>query len=730
MIRPLFVCFTLSASSVLAQSEPSSTPSDAAGESGHAVESSEEPKRPATETIVSDTRTGGLPLLEEAQSVGVLTTEELRRNTGVFLEESLNLLPGVRYENRTVSGGQRITIRGYGNSTNFNASGIRAYLDGIPLTDAEGVTIFDDLDVPTLGRVEVIRGPASSLYGMGIGGVARFFTARPRAGMLQVSQRLLAGSYGLLRSDTRVEQGGENASLFLNYGHQESDGYRVHSNDRKDTILFSGEFRPSARQSVTVLAAYTRSYENLSGQLTEEQFLNEEDVAEPAYLANDAHVGLNSVRFGISHRYDFLPWLSNTTSGFTTGYQVDQPFAAGRTDNLAMNFGGRTEFDLKFQPLGHTLTGAVGAEVQQTSSFKKSYGLTNGVLGGIRGDLQVSALQANTFTEWALDLPLEFALTAGGSVNFVRYHIRDRLTNSANPTHLDQSGLKTFDPVFTPRLALMKAFAENMSVYAQVSEGYTPPTSGQVVIPQAGTVNLDLSPERGTLYEVGTKGIVLASRLSWEAALFNLRVSNKLTPQAVTDPDTGSTLYTITTNGGAQNNLGFELATRYAVIADANAELSRVEPFASYTFSNFRYSGFKSDNNNNDKTVDYTGHRVVGIARNVVALGADIMSRRGAYLNGTWQYVDRVPLTYDNAHFAPAFNVLNAKVGYRHDLPAGFRIDAAAGADNLLGNRYYTMVFLNANYAGPPPNVYLNGPSKPVFYGNVTLSYSLKESRQ
>ncbi len=37
-----------------------------------------------------------------------------------------------------MSGGQRITIRGYGNRTNFEGSGYKAYLNGIPLTDAEG----------------------------------------------------------------------------------------------------------------------------------------------------------------------------------------------------------------------------------------------------------------------------------------------------------------------------------------------------------------------------------------------------------------------------------------------------------------------------------------------------------------------------------------------------------------------------------------------------------------
>src|SRR4051794_12498394 len=156
---------------------------------------------------------GRRPVLTQPQSIGILTREDIRRNEGVFLDDTLNLIPGVRYESRTVSGGQRITIRGYGNSTNFNGTGYKAYLNGIPLTDAEGTTILDDVDFSMLGRVEVIKGPASSLYGTGIGGVVRFSSRVPEPSLTQVTQELIGGETSLFRSNTTFENGTDNSSF-------------------------------------------------------------------------------------------------------------------------------------------------------------------------------------------------------------------------------------------------------------------------------------------------------------------------------------------------------------------------------------------------------------------------------------------------------------------------------------------------------------------------------------
>src|SRR6185312_1342765 len=119
-----------------------------------------------------------------APSVAILTQHDLDRATGLSLENSINTVPGVFMQSRTPWGGARITIRGYypstsGNSPNSNGLGYQVFLNDIPVTDASGATILDDIDYSTLGNVEVIKGPASSRYGSAIGGAVLLSTARP-----------------------------------------------------------------------------------------------------------------------------------------------------------------------------------------------------------------------------------------------------------------------------------------------------------------------------------------------------------------------------------------------------------------------------------------------------------------------------------------------------------------------------------------------------------------------
>jgi iron complex outermembrane receptor protein len=256
-----------------------------------------------------------------------------------------------------------------------------------------------------------------------------------------------------------------------------------------------------------------------------------------------------------------------------------------------------------------------------------------------------------------------------------------------------------------------------------VSRGYSPPTSASVVIPQIGAVNLNLKPESGTLFEVGSKGNLFGQRLVYEVALFDLRVTDKLTPQAITN-SSGTVLYTITTNAGSQNNLGVEASVKYALFRDVAAPVSLLQAFVGYAYSHFRYDEFKSDNNNNAQTINYDGKKVVGVPEHIYDAGFDVGTRWGVYGNTTLQVVGAMPLTFDNAHSAKGYTLLNAKVGYRSELPERFRVDLSLGVKNITDATYYTMVFLNASYAGPPPNIYLPGPGR-TLYGGLSLSKAL-----
>jgi iron complex outermembrane receptor protein len=581
--------------------------------------------------------------------------------------------------------------------------------------------MLNDVDPSTLGKIEVIKGPASSLYGAGIGGVVKFFTLQPEPEATKFTQETTAGTESLIRTNTRAEHADSNSSFLLNYGYQQTNGPRVNSEGDRDYALFTANYRPSSKQSLFGYASYDHAFDHLPGEMSATQFLSRDsNFSDPQYTLNRAHIAIDSARAGISHKYAFTPGFANTTSLFATEYTLDQPTAAGLTDNAVVSAGGRTEFTGRLRFDGWQLEGVAGTELERSNAFKKSYGLTQGVLGGIRGDLQVISLQSNTFAEATARLPLQFDVTAGASLDFVRYSIQDRLTNSANPKHLDQSGTRQFDPVIAPRIAVLKGFGRELSLYGQISEGYTPPGSGSVVIPQSGTVNTGLKSERGTLFEVGSKGSLFDDRFSYEVSLFDLVVRDKLTPQTVTD-QFGT--YTITVNAGKQNDVGLELSARYALLRSSDGPVRLLQAFGGYALSSFHYDGFKSDNNNNAKTVDYSGNKVVGVPPHVVTAGLDLVTGPGIYLNGTFLHVSAMPIVYDNSVSAPAYGLLDAKIGYRTDLIRHLRLDVSAGSRNLTSSTYYTEVFLNA--LGNGQGIYLNGPYSATFYGMLLLSYVL-----
>ena len=81
-------------------------------------------------------------------------------------------LPGVVVANRTnPSQDIRVAVRGFGSRSSFGVRSVRILRDGMPLTNADGQTPLDYLDLENVGRIEVIRGTASSLYGNASGGV-------------------------------------------------------------------------------------------------------------------------------------------------------------------------------------------------------------------------------------------------------------------------------------------------------------------------------------------------------------------------------------------------------------------------------------------------------------------------------------------------------------------------------------------------------------------------------
>ena len=111
------------------------------------------------------------------------------------LDETLWLIPGLTVSNRNnPSQDPRISIRGFGARSAFGVRGIRVLRDGIPLTLPDGQTPVDYLDLESVGRVEVMRGSASSLYGNAGGGVIDLRTTDPLQVPVSGAVRLSSGA--------------------------------------------------------------------------------------------------------------------------------------------------------------------------------------------------------------------------------------------------------------------------------------------------------------------------------------------------------------------------------------------------------------------------------------------------------------------------------------------------------------------------------------------------------
>src|SRR5687768_11237400 len=119
------------------------------------------------------------PSLEVPASVDRLYADEIREGRPqVNLSENLGRVPGIVVQNRqNYAQDLQISSRGFGSRATFGVRGLRLIADGIPATMPDGQGQAATFSLGSADRIEVMRGPFSSLYGNAAGGVIQIFTA-------------------------------------------------------------------------------------------------------------------------------------------------------------------------------------------------------------------------------------------------------------------------------------------------------------------------------------------------------------------------------------------------------------------------------------------------------------------------------------------------------------------------------------------------------------------------
>ncbi len=650
-------------------------------------------------------------LLQTPGAVALINPQQITAFDETSVVPALNTVPGVRMEQRS-PGSYRIAIRGSMLRAPFGVRNVKVYWNNIPFTEPSGSTNFNLLDVINMGKIEVIKGPAGSIYGAGTGGVVNIQSESPRQRKDYIGAEALLGSYGLQRYATTVNQATENATYSFKYAHQESDGYREHTSFERDVIQLNGNFQMSEKREVTANFLYADLQYDIPGGLNIDQYNENPRQARPGNpfvqgaVESNAGIDQQYLLIGLSHNYKWDENFSNLTTIYGDHSFFNNPFLFDYKRDSRMGGGGRTRFDYVADIAGVQTRFTLGGEYQTATNIARNFGNNQGQAGDLNFDDELRTSQSLLFTRAELELPEDFFLTVGVSRNNLRYDINRLVDNNLDSAY---RAVKDFDPVWIPRIGLAKQF-NNIALHGSISYGFSPPTIEDVRTNE-GSINLGLQPEEGINYEAGVRGNTLNGKLNFDITAFYFQLDETIVQQ---QSERGTVLFT---NTGSTDQRGLEAAFTYFAIQENEGLMKNLEFQLSYTLHNFE---FKEYTKFEDEALQvYSGNQLTGVAPNILVLAATLETGAGFYLNGSLNYTDEIPLDDANTVYADAYQLVLLKAGYRFTLSDQLNAEVFAGVNNLLDQKYSLGNDLNAfgnRFYQPAPDRNYYGGLK-VFFG-------------
>ncbi len=314
----------------------------------------------ATAQTLLDTTVVTASRLEEpadasVRAVSVITREQIERSGARDVSELLRRLPGVQI-GRNGGPGQSTSLFLRGTASDH----ILVLIDGVPAQSATtGAMAFQHIDPETIERIELVRGPASTLYGSSaIGGVIQIFTRKAANRAPRLHGAWQAGNQGTFNASAGVSGGKGPFSAGLTISHQQSNGYPPKSSFqlscgyRHDTfdahlgyapspdlalefshwqsqgnVEYLGQFT-NARQDQDVLNAITRFTvdtvhgDDWSSRLLLSRAVDNSDENQISFLTNLFHPGqhdfAHTERLGLDWQHTWLASEAHTLVGGVT----------------------------------------------------------------------------------------------------------------------------------------------------------------------------------------------------------------------------------------------------------------------------------------------------------------------------------------------------------------------------------------------------------------------------
>ncbi|MFQ5690192.1 MAG: TonB-dependent receptor family protein [Gemmatimonadota bacterium] len=639
-----------------------------------------------------------LPLSRLPYSVSVRNKGEIQAGErAVALDEVLRSIPGVFAQNRrNFSLGDRLAIRGVGARAQFGVRGLRIVADGIPLTLADGQSTLTNLDLASAGRVEVLRGPASALYGNAAGGVVTIRSERPADRPLRATPRVLFGSHGFLQQRLKASGRIGGYGYLLSGNHLYQRGFREHSQARLYRInAVVGREGTDGGSLRAVVNLFRTPFSENPSSLTLEDARAHPRMARPFIIGQGAGEKSSQAQGGLTL---VRPWgqsLRFRVSGWGLSRDVWNPIP-GRIIDLRRTAGGlRGELRGQAAAGGPPIRWIVGFDFEAQRDRRRELenlgvGDNGGRAreGGVRLHQAERVLGLAPFAEAEIELGSRVSLTAAGRADVYRFRALDRFLSDG-----DDGGRRTFHR-FSPMVGLSISPARGLRLFANYATAFQTPTTSELSNRPDGRggFNPELNPERVSNVELGARGSVRSAALSYGLTGFRETVEDALIPFQ------GPSEEVFFRNAGEVERWGVELALGWRPLAGLRTDLA-------YTWQHSGFNRFLTEAGNLD------GNLEPGVPGQMLTVEVVHSSAFGLRSELDARWVDAYPVNDANSASNPSYRVVDLRLSLDRSL-AGVPLRPFLGIDNLFDEGYNGSVVPNAfgnRYYEPAPGIELFG---------------------
>ena len=654
------------------------------------------------EIIVEATRLTR-PLDRVPAAVSVISQDEIqlgRQQLG--LDEALTRVPGLFMQNRyNFAQDLRIAIRGFGARSSFGIRGIKILVDGIPETLPDGQGQVDSIDLGATRRIEIIRGPSSSIYGNASGGVVSV-TSESAPEIPYVDGRVTLGNYDFRKIQLKAGGQTERMGYFVSLSDSELDGYRAHSEAKNTQFTGRFDFDLGAESHLMTVVNFTdQPISNDPGGINAAQAAADSRSARDRNVTFDAGEALKQSRLGFVYTLPLGERHEITARNYYVwrDFSNKLPFTGGGAVDLQRFFaGGGVNYNYDGAWGDTPSQWIVGVDFDDQDDDRRRFDNDFGTRGALTFDQNERVTSQGIFVQNELTLSENLELSYGLRYDKLEFDVDDHFLSNG-----DDSGSRTFDDV-SPMLGILVSLSPPLNVYGTVSTAFETPTTTELANPSGtGGFNPTLAPQTATNLEVGLRG-ALGESSSYELAIFQIDVDDELIPfELASSP--GRDFFA---NAGESSRTGLEFQF-------ASALTDRVKLTVSYTYSDFEFERFLDDNGN-----DFSGNTIPGTAENVLFGEAVYNHPSGWYGAVDALFVDEQFTNNANTATNDAYTIANLRWGFERAV-GSIVLSPYVGLNNLFDERYNANVRINA-FGG---RYYEPGPERNIYAG-VSARFDLR----